>query len=744
MHLFQAFGPSVDPTLPQPPSYTEAIGVEHRSALPSLTPGSPSSTDSSQSDIRSHNDNQVSSSSSSEGGSPWDIGRRQSPRNHQRSNTTHVSSSESESEEQGVLNDQQNRNRGDSTTAGGSEVSSGSPKTNNKRIAKGPNTVDTQNSELSNKHGDKTSQKSGPSTYNFVIPDSNKVGSSRSMEVLPTLTLAGASSDLNEHTDRSEGRQSRPRELRTGCPTSPKNGSCPALTVSLSIHQEETDLQQLPSSNTYPTQQQIEQRNKNRTGERSGYRDNVAQPRAQSRGNQKNYEPQSRTGHDDHRNYVAQSRTTSPNNHINYEAQSRTTSPNNHRNYEAQSTTTSPNNHRNYEAQSTTTSPNNHRNYEAQSRTTSPNSHKNFETQSRTTSCDDKRNNEAQSRIHSPGDPRLKPRNDEAISRTPGFDDHSSSQPHVQDCEQRQSPRKTGEPSKRDNRHLPANKEPSCESQNEVMVVYDGPAMQCPKNNTSPSRMPAYLLSNDASPRNHSNGKKQNTNTGNNENLSYNSRSSETPSNHGNRRETPSYHRNSKNQKIENIPSPNKGNMSSHGTTESQQKDKLNTSPVHGNDSYNAQANRRLRHLPIINQMRRNDTAQARASQATGGNKQGDINEPKQANHRENDIHSARQTPRGESGTDRHVPRQESYVSPSRRAPDVGNIQTRAGSDERSVDHRDLPQSNTGAAIYGQESHQSDSGAVMNRHDRKDKADADDGGYLNLYRMGGEDDDVYV
>ena len=675
--------------------------MEHRSALPSLTPGSPSSTDSSQSDIRSHIDNQVSSSSSSEGGSPWDIGRRQTPRNHQRGNTTHVSSSESESEEPGVLNDQQDRNRGDSTTAGGTDVSSGSPKTNNKRIAKGPNTVDTHNSELSNKHSDKTSQKSGPSTYNFVIPDSNKVGSSRSMEVLPTLTLAGASSDLNERTDRSEGHQSRPRELRTGGPTSPKNGSCPALTGSLSIHQEETDLHQLPSSNTYPTQQQIEQRNKNRTGERSGYRDNVAHPRATSPDNQKNYETQSRTSHDDHRNYEAQSRTTSPNSHRNYEAQSRTSRD-----------------HRNYEAQSST------------------GSHGDPGLVSR--------HNEAQSRIHSHGDPRIKPRNDEAISRTPGFDDHSLSQPHVQDCEQRQSPRKTGEPLKRDNRHLPANKEPSCESQNEIMVVYDGPAMQCPTNNTSPSRMPAYLLSNDVSPRNHSNGKKQNTNPGHIENLSYNSRNSETPSNHGNRRETPSYHRNSKNQKIENTPSPNKGNMSSHGTTERQQKDNLNTSPVHGNDSYNAQANRRLRHLPIINQMRRNDTAQARASQASGGNKQGDINEPKQANHRGNDIKNARQTPRGESGTDRHVPRQESYVSPSRRVPDVGNIQTRAGSDERRVDHRDLPQSNAGAAIHGQESHQSDSGAVMNRHDMKDKADADDGGYLNLYRMGGEDDDVYV
>ena len=727
MHLFQAFGPSVDPTLPQPPSYTEAIGVEHRSTLPSLNPGSPSSTDSSQSDIRSHIDNQVSSSSSSEGGSPWDIGRRQTPRNHQRSNTTHVSSSESESEEAGVLNDQQTRNRGDSTTAGGTEESSGSPKTNNKRIAKGPNTVDTQNSELSNKHSDKTLQKSGPSTYNFVIPDSNKVGSSRSMEVLPTLTLAGASSDSNERADRSEGRQSRPKELRTGGPTSPKNGSCPVLTGSLSIHQEETDLQQLPSSNTYPTQQHIEQRNKNRTGDRSGYRDSVALTNvATSQDNQKNYEAQSRTSHDDHRNYEAQSRTTSPNNHRNYEEQARTTSPNNHRNYEEQARTTSPNNHRNYEAQSRTTSLNNHRNYEAQSRTASR---------------DDNRNNEAQSRIHSRGDPRFKPGNDEAISRTPGYDDHSSSQPHVQDCEPRQSPRKTGEPLKRDNRHLPTNNKPSCESQNEVMVVYDGPAMQCPKNNTSPSRMPAYLLSNDVSPRNHSNGKKQNTNTGNNENLSYNSRNSETPSNHGNRRETPSYHRNSKNQKIENIPSPNKGNMSGHGTTESQQKDNLDTSPVHGNDSYNAQANRRLRHLPIINQMRRTDTAQARASQATGGNKQGDINEPKQANHRGDDVYSASQTPRGESGTDRHVPRQESYVSPSRRVPDVGNVQTRAGNDERRVDHRDLPQSNTGAAIHGQESHQSDSGAVMNRHD---KTDADDGGYLNLYRMGGEDDDVYV
>ncbi|XP_053401378.1 uncharacterized protein LOC123549412 [Mercenaria mercenaria] len=74
-YLNVAFGNPVDPSLPQPPSYHEAIGSD-----PSVTntnqrqaPGSPTSTDSSQSELTVCSGNLSDSSSSSDGGSAWGV-----------------------------------------------------------------------------------------------------------------------------------------------------------------------------------------------------------------------------------------------------------------------------------------------------------------------------------------------------------------------------------------------------------------------------------------------------------------------------------------------------------------------------------------------------------------------------------------------------------------------------------------------------------------------------------------------
>lgn len=129
-----AFGTAADPTLPQPPSYTEAVGTQPAHGIPPLTMGSPSSTDSSQSDLTIQNENQPSSSSSSEGGSPWELGRRQ-PRNRQRTDTSHVSSSESEMEDTETSQNRQNRNSNEtSPLAGSSDISTSPNSSSNKRV----------------------------------------------------------------------------------------------------------------------------------------------------------------------------------------------------------------------------------------------------------------------------------------------------------------------------------------------------------------------------------------------------------------------------------------------------------------------------------------------------------------------------------------------------------------------------------------------------------------------------------
>lgn len=72
--FLQAFGNPVDPTLPQPPSYHEAIGgqnPEQSTSNQHNTPGSPVSTDSSQSELTMCSANLSDSSSSSDEGSTW-------------------------------------------------------------------------------------------------------------------------------------------------------------------------------------------------------------------------------------------------------------------------------------------------------------------------------------------------------------------------------------------------------------------------------------------------------------------------------------------------------------------------------------------------------------------------------------------------------------------------------------------------------------------------------------------------
>lgn len=100
-YVFQAFGNPVDPTLPQPPSYHEATGQDASTSIPNTsqrqTPGSPTSTDSSQSELTMCSGNISDSSSSSEAGSTWGTYTRDGDGRRGRLGR-HVSSSGSDSE----------------------------------------------------------------------------------------------------------------------------------------------------------------------------------------------------------------------------------------------------------------------------------------------------------------------------------------------------------------------------------------------------------------------------------------------------------------------------------------------------------------------------------------------------------------------------------------------------------------------------------------------------------------------
>lgn len=626
-----AFGTSADPTLPQPPSYTEAIGTQSTPNVPPLPPGSPSSTDSSQSDLTARNDNHVSSSSSSEGGSPWEIGRRQ-PRSRQRTNTTHVSSSESETDETEPSQNTQNRNSTNtSPLAGGSTVSTTSPKpSSDKRVNKETQKEDRRNnSEMKYKHTDKNSQKEGPNSYNCVIPDSNKVRSSRSMELLPTLSLFGGSPDINEGSvQRPEGQQVRNREVRIGGPQSAKNGSCPQLSGNLTVYRDEAPSYQTNSTSTSP-QHQNEHRNRSEPANRPRYLN---------------------------------------------------------------------------------------------------------EAQSATEGCDDLRSN----------------------------------------------PRINSEVVKRESKYMPVNDEESSRPSSDVMVVYDGPSVKFSSPNQSPSRAPAYLIANEVSDRghhdmigqNHGNGEscKSSGYHGNKGNQDFSGHQGHSPSRKNN-------------QPYDDHSDPN------HKNTGSQRKDPNQESRRNrGNDGQNVLGDRRLAHLPIINQIRRN-VGHSRALQNNDRSRQGDVNKhssetdhhgnerdiPNQSetDHRGNDRHASGQSQTGRYGNDRHNPREEqtgrygndSHVSSHGQTDRHGNNRSVSRPDQTYISptHRgysnEAPNNST-PRRYGSDneevpvvamaSGQVIDGAIRDRqnttenHDPNSQDDPESTGYLNLYRMGGEDDDIYV
>lgn len=253
-----AFGTTVDPTLPQPPSYTEAVENLSTPAVQTLPHGSPSSTDSSQSDLTSRNDTHVSSSSSSEEGSPWEVGRRQ-PRTRQRTETTHVSSSESETEEGGFPQNPEIRNQNIDPSAVAEHTSTsraqpGSHEGNTKELRKADKYIHKGSSD---KVSDKNSWKNRPGPSYCVIPDANKVRSSRSMELLPSMSLTNASTDIDKESPES----SKSNQLRTGGPLSPLNGSCPSLSRNLTVYEDKSALAET-NLNAYHPQHWQKHKNK--------------------------------------------------------------------------------------------------------------------------------------------------------------------------------------------------------------------------------------------------------------------------------------------------------------------------------------------------------------------------------------------------------------------------------------------------------------------------------------------------
>ncbi|XP_060577891.1 uncharacterized protein LOC132735008 [Ruditapes philippinarum] len=96
-YLNVAFGNPVDPSLPQPPSYHEAISADTSApnTNPRQTPGSPTSTDSSQSELTVCSGHLSDSSSSSDEGSTWGTYNGDGDGRRGRLGR-HVSSSESE------------------------------------------------------------------------------------------------------------------------------------------------------------------------------------------------------------------------------------------------------------------------------------------------------------------------------------------------------------------------------------------------------------------------------------------------------------------------------------------------------------------------------------------------------------------------------------------------------------------------------------------------------------------------
>ena len=172
-----------------------------------------------------------------------------------RTETSNVSSSDSETDDvrTPTLPEARERRRNSSVVEGQSEISTAPPETldnNRKELQKADRFVHKKRSDKTdNKHSNKT----GPGPSNCVIPDSNnKVRSSRSMELLPTMSLTHSSID----TDSETAEPLKNNQLRTGGPLSPLNGSCPALSRNLTVFDVDSASEQPNPTNTYHTTQQ--------------------------------------------------------------------------------------------------------------------------------------------------------------------------------------------------------------------------------------------------------------------------------------------------------------------------------------------------------------------------------------------------------------------------------------------------------------------------------------------------------
>ena len=144
------------------------------------------------------------------------------------------------------------RRRNSSLVEGQSEVSTTPPDArdnNRKELQKADRFVHKQRNDKTDKHSNKT----GPGPSNCVIPDTNnKVRSSRSMELLPTMSLTQSSID----TDSETFEPPKNNQLRSGGPMSPLNGSCPALSRNLTVFDADSASEQRNLSNAYQKSQQ--------------------------------------------------------------------------------------------------------------------------------------------------------------------------------------------------------------------------------------------------------------------------------------------------------------------------------------------------------------------------------------------------------------------------------------------------------------------------------------------------------
>lgn len=182
-YLNVAFGNPVDPSLPQPPSYHEATGIDPLGASTNQrqTPGSPTSTDSSQSEVTVCSGNLSDSSSSSDDESNWDMYNGDGEGRRGRLGR-HVSSLDSDS---GMTEQHHSRSVTNSpsqseTVSTSVETSTEIPVPSEETLVEMQNVesapkVDKDNNQVHEKAKDK---KKGDSSEDFVVPAGPKPGGS--------------------------------------------------------------------------------------------------------------------------------------------------------------------------------------------------------------------------------------------------------------------------------------------------------------------------------------------------------------------------------------------------------------------------------------------------------------------------------------------------------------------------------------------------------------------------------------